>query len=116
MNDFVLSKVLHGGIIIKKQTEEYIMVTNKTMHTRVCVICGTTFLNANSKAKLCKNEECKKIHNRKKDKEYQAKKRERKVVTKPNTSLVAISIKAKELGLSYGQYVALQREGLVNDN
>ena len=89
------------------------MVTNKKMHEKVCAICGNTFLNANINAKLCGNEECRKIHNRMKDKAYHAKKREEKVVTKPNTSIVEISIKAKELGLSYGQYVALQREGLV---
>ena len=85
------------------------MIKNMKIYHLTCVICGKDFTNVNPQSKTC-DEECRKMLNREKKKEYTLKYKRNK---KPNSLLVEMSIRAKELGLSYGQYVALKDEGLV---
>lgn len=80
------------------------------LYTLTCAICGKTFENYNSQAKSC-GEECRKELNRQSKQRLQAKRTKSK---KPNALLVEMNIRAKELGLSYGQYSALKYEGLVD--
>jgi hypothetical protein len=85
---------------------------NMKLYTLTCEICGKTFQNYNSQAKSC-GEECRKELNRQSKQRLQAKRKE-KPSKKPNALLVEMNIRAKELGLSYGQYSALKYEGLVD--
>ena len=64
----------------------------------ICRHCGKPFEAQSYKNKLC-SEECKR--ERIKEQKHRKKK-------KPNEDIVDISVKAKEMGMSYGKYQAMQ--------
>lgn len=64
----------------------------------ICLNCGKEFIPLTYRNKLC-SEECK----RERIKEQKSRKKK-----KPNEDIVDISVKAKEMGMSYGQYQAMQ--------
>ena len=64
-----------------------------------CQCCGTLFDALDGRDKYC-SEECRREYTN------QQKRINRKKTTKTNKSITEINLKAKELGMSYGQYVA----------
>lgn len=77
-----------------------------------CRICGEFFNAKNGNARYC-SKQCKNkaklnaLHERKLGLGVSSKKEAKKV----NKELVDISVKARELGMSYGQYVAMMEMG-----
>lgn len=96
----------------KREDEEM----NGQVIEKVCKICGKEFI-ANCKKTKCCSEECKKENakiNQKlwadRQKELKAKKKKEKKFT-----VAELAVKARELGMSYGQYTAMlyAQEGKV---
>lgn len=75
---------------------------------KVCIICGKRYIAYTPNSRYC-SDECKEegnriikeMYNDRRVKCYHAKKK------KSNDALIDISAEAKKLGMSYGQYVAL---------
>lgn len=75
------------------------------LYTKRCIVCGKEFMCRSKKA-LCCEGECRRIRGNEIAREYRKtiKMTEKKKI-KPKYSIAQISVKAKEAGMSYGEYV-----------
>lgn len=64
-----------------------------------CKCCGIEFDSTKQNRRYC-SDECKKKISR------ERKRRKKEYVTKPNAAVIDIAVKAREAGMTYGQYVA----------
>lgn len=72
---------------------------------RDCKICGREFIVNNNRT--CCGEECSRINKVKIERLKKQKRMAVRNVTKKRQEIAAINAKAKEAGMSYGQYVAM---------
>lgn len=77
--------------------------------TKICVICGNEFSPKAGNQKQCNSIECRKKYKKKK---YSYQKIEKEEVEYNKSSYIAlVESKARQEGLSYGQYVGLYYVG-----
>lgn len=76
---------------------------------RKCVVCGKAY-EATYNSKYC-GVECRQIMNSELQKKWREEKAKPKKPRKKKETVVDIAAKAKEMGLTYGQYVARMEYG-----
>lgn len=75
---------------------------------RKCIICGKTYIPKSGVQKQCNSAECKAIHHRNLNR-----KSAHKIKYDNKNSISLICEKARERGISYGQYVGLCYAGKI---
>lgn len=89
----------------------------KRMYIKQCRICGKTFSAIKRTRMLC-SEECRAENNRNLSNKHNAKRKEMakpKPKAEKKESIVDLAVKAREMGMTYGQYTAMlyMQEGRV---
>lgn len=72
-----------------------------------CIVCGKRFISGSCRGKFC-GDKCRKIKAREKSKEKNQKRKMRRKAAESGRTLSAAEAEAREMGISYGQYVAMQ--------
>lgn len=86
--------------------------------TKECAVCGAQFVT-NRPHKVACSYECAEIRYRRKRMEYERKKRienkNKKEKSKPTNTLVDDAVVARQLGMTYGQFKAMQYMNINGD-
>jgi hypothetical protein len=95
---FTEVKLLRGRNIIQKERAR---ILNSKVYTKKCVICGKEYKSISVRALTC-GKQCRDEYHRRKYRE------DRSVKTCNNNSISEVLEKAREAGMSYGKYVAME--------
>lgn len=71
-----------------------------------CKVCGKEFVTRTKIKQLC-SEECAKINAKNNFKNFEERRKEERQKKDKGTTLTEMAVKAKELGMTYGQYSAM---------
>lgn len=90
---------------VEKVNAEKRAATRERLGIKRCVICGIPYFPVNCTQVAC-SKECQKKRNNENQKSLRVEKQKRKKPGENQKEIVNIAVKAKAMGMSYGQYVA----------